>query len=277
MIDPRILNSLLDQLQFAAGVWAFNLHPIALRLFGLLSSLELVYSSTYQVLEMFSAERGVGHLLGFLLKKVLYLGFAYYLVMNAGTLLPQVILGFQYAGSAATGLPGLSPSGFLETGASVTVRFVQAFNETGLLHDPFATLCVAIGAWISTLAFAAMAGIVLLTLVESYVALAGVSFLLATAASRWTAPIAEGILAYVLRVGVRLFVLYLLAGVVQSATLEWARLLGGGLFSGPTPLELLTFTGSAVTVVLLLWSAPRMAASIVPPGTSFRLNPAQVD
>ena len=36
MIDANILNSLLDQLQAAAGVWAFNLNPIALHLFGLL-------------------------------------------------------------------------------------------------------------------------------------------------------------------------------------------------------------------------------------------------
>lgn len=277
MIDASILNSLLDQLQAAAGVWAANLNPIALHLFGLLSTLELVYSSTYQVFDSYSTDRGVGHVIGFLVKKVLYLGFAFYLVRDAGSLLPQVILGFQYAGSAATGLPGLSPSGFLSTGASVTLRFVQAFNETGLLHDPFAVFCLGIGVWISTLAFAAMAGIVLLTLVESYVALAGVSFLLATAASRWTAPIAEGILAYVLRVGIRLFVLYLLAGVVQTATLEWARALGGPFLAGPTPLELLTFTGGAIVVVVLLWSAPRMASAIVPPGISFRLNPAHLD
>ena len=83
-----------------------------------------------------------------------------------------------------------------------------------------ATLMAQAGLFMIVLSFAAMAAIIVVTLIESYLAIGATFVLLAFAASRWTAAIAQGALTNVLRIGVKLYVLYLVSGVVTGLVVE---------------------------------------------------------
>jgi type IV secretory pathway TrbL component len=95
------------------------------------------------------------------------------------------------------------------------------------------------------------------------------------AGSRWTSRISEGALAYVVRVAVKLFVLYLIAGVANGLTVEWANRINSTEFIGP--VSYLGFLGSAYALMLMVWSIPRYAASMVQPTLALGLTPAVGD
>jgi P-type conjugative transfer protein TrbL len=188
----------------------------------------------------------------------------------------MIINGFQLAGGQASGITALRPSTFLATGVGIAGDYISQMNLLGLLVDPFALLMAQAGLFMIVLSFAAMAAILVVTLVESYLAIGATFVLLAFAASRWTAAIAQGALTNVLRIGVKLYVLYLVSGVVTGLVVEWAELVrSSDYFVGP--LNLLTLVGTCLILALLLWLIPSYAARIVPPGLSLGLSPSVGD
>jgi type IV secretion system protein TrbL len=273
-LDLGLLNDVLDAFEAATFGWVFTLFPIGRRLFFLLGSLELSWSGI-----RYALSHHEGGLFGFFelaVRKFLYLGFVYWLLEASPALLPIIINSFQQAGGQASGLTALRPSTFLATGVGIAGDYISQMNLLGLLVDPFAMLMAQAGLFMIVLSFAAMAAILVVTLVESYLAIGATFVLLAFAASRWTAAIAQGALTNVLRIGVKLYVLYLVSGVVTGLVVEWAELVrSSDYFVGP--LNLLTLVGTCLILALLLWLIPSYAARIVPPGLSLGLSPAVGD
>jgi P-type conjugative transfer protein TrbL len=273
-LDLGLLNDVLDAFSGATFVWIDRLFPIGRRLFFLLGSLELSWSGI-----RFALSNHEGGLFGFFeltVRKLLYLGFVYWLLEASPALLPMVINGFQQAGGQAAGITALRPSTFLATGVGIAGDYISQMNLLGLLVDPFAILMAQVGLFMIVLSFAAMAAILVITIVESYLAIGATFVLLAFAASRWTAAIAQGALSNVLRIGVKLYVLYLVSGVVSGLVLDWAELVrSSDYFVGP--LNLLTLVGTCLVLALLLWLIPSYAARIVPPGLTLGLSPAVGD
>jgi len=273
-LDLGLLNDVLDAFEAATSGWVLTLFPIGLRLFFLLGTLELSWSGIRYALA--AREDGLFGFFELAFRKFFYLGFVYWLLEAAPALLPMIIGSFQHAGGMASGLTALRPSTFLATGIEIAGDYLSRMNAGGLLLDPFAGLMAAVGIFFLVLFFAAMAAILTVTLVESYLAIGANFFFLAFAASRWTAPLAQGALANVVRIAVKLYVLYLVSGVVLGIVLQWAELIrSSDYFVGP--LKLLTLVGTCFILALLLWMIPSYASRIVPSGLSFGLSPAVGD
>jgi type IV secretion system protein TrbL len=274
MLDLGLLNDVLDAFETATSGWVFSLFPLGLRLFFLLGSLELTWSGIRYALS--HHEAGLFGFFELMVRKLIYLGFVFWILEASPALLPMVISSFQHAGGMASGVTALRPSTFLATGVGMAGDYINQMNLLGLLVDPFAMLMAQAGVFVLVLAFAAIAAILVVTLVESYLAIGATFFLLGFAASRWTAPIAQGALTNVVRIGVKLYVLYLVSGVVSGLVLEWAELVRtSDYFVGP--LSLLTLCGTSVILALLIWLLPSYAARIVPSGLSFGLSPSVGD
>lgn len=268
-IDLGLLNDVLFQFENAAAQWTVQLEPVALATFSGLATLELAWTGIRQALDSKNDATSIFELL---FRKVIYLGFVLWLLQVAPGLLAMIMTSFQKAGSLASGLNGLNPSSFLSTGVAVATTYTAQANTLGLLLDPLGVLMVGMGSLGIMLAFAMMAGTLLFTLIEALIAIGAVPFLLATAGSRWTARIAEGSLAYVIRIGVKLFVVYLVAGVANGVTVEWANRIASSSFIGP--VSYLGFVGSCYCIAYIVFAVPRYASQMVQPTLSFGLTPA---
>lgn len=273
-LDLGLLNDVLDAFEAATSGWVLTLFPVGLHLFFLLGSLELSWSGIRYALS--SHENGLFGFFELAFRKLFYLGFVYWILEAAPAILPMIISSFQHAGGMASGMTTLRPSTFLATGIEMAADALSRMNAGGLLVDPFAGLMILLSIFMLVLSFAAMAAILTVTLVESYIAIGANFFFLAFAASRWTAALAQGALANVVRIGVKLYVLYLVSGVVLGLVVEWAELIGSSdFFVGP--LKLLTLVSTCLVLAVLLWFIPTYASRMVPPGLSFGLSPAVGD
>jgi type IV secretion system protein TrbL len=137
-------------------------------------------------------------------------------------------------------------------------------------HDRIAN-CARCGL-IMFLSFALIAGQMLLALSEAYVGIGGGVLLLGFSGSRWTIKFAEGFLGWIAGVGIKLFFLYLLVGVGMTITAGWNAALAGWTIADPTlPL---TIAGGALIFMLLAWTIPNTAASIVGGGVALNLSHA---
>jgi P-type conjugative transfer protein TrbL len=76
-------------------------------------------------------------------------------------------------------------------------------------------------AFLILLCFTIIAGMALLVIIEAYLVVGGAAILLAFGGSRFTASMAEGYFAYVIRVGVRLLFFYLVLGIGVRIATGW--------------------------------------------------------
>ena len=91
--------------------------------------------------------------------------------------------------------------------------------------------------------------------------------------SRWTIKFAEGFLGWIVGVGIKLFFLYLLVGVGMTIIAGWNAALTGmdGRLTHTLPL---TIAGGALIFMLLAWTIPNTAASVVGGAVSLNLSHA---
>jgi type IV secretion system protein TrbL len=271
-MDLTILNQILDNFDQALASWSAALHPVALSLFWGLATLE--WSWTW--LRMTISQRaGLEALFETFLRKSAFLGFLLYLIQKSDVLLPLILSSFQRAGGAASGIRALHPSGFLSTGVAVALHILSTLDNSGFLTDPLGVAIAILGSLLTLLAFFAMAAAILFTLVEAYVVLGAAYILLGFGASRWTYPLAEGALSSVIRLGVKLLLTYLVAGLIAALTTRWANQILAESFIGP--LDLYVFLGGVQCCAVLLWGIPRLSAQFVPAHLQLGLRPIVFD
>ena len=271
-MDLNLLNDVLDSFDQAVAQWSVALHPVALSLFWGLATVEWAW--TWLRL-MISQRAGLDVVFETYLRKATYLAFLLLLIDRSDSLLPLIIASFQRAGGTASGITALHPSAFLNTGVTVALDLLSSLDASGFLTDPLGVAVAILGSLMTLLAFFLMAASVMVTLIESFVVIGATYVLLGFGASRWTYQLAEGALSGVLRIGVKLMLTYLVAGVIANLTTIWATQL---LEQSPIgPLQLYTFLGASTACAALLWAIPRLASQLVPPGIHFGLKPVVFD
>ena len=250
-----MLNDLGMAYSNATGTWFANLMPIAQQLFLWLATIELIWSGIWWAL----ASKREDTVLEPMLRKVVQLLFFYMLLLMAPTWIPMIIGSFAEAGAAASGFDRLDPDTILQQGLSVA--WSMHFNIATVLTLGAASLYQLIPSLILVLCFALIAGKVLLTLVESYLVIGGGILMLGFAGSRWTATFSEGFLLYAVRIGVKLFVLYLVVGVgiiLPRTWIEEMSLLN--YFDIRYHWEMM---GGSVIFAMLVQRVPDMAAGML--------------
>src|SRR3989441_185384 len=106
-MSSTILNDIARDYESVTSAWFSSLLPIAQGVFWTLVLIELTWSAIWWVVDR---EDGLGVVTA-LLRKVLSVGFFYALLLNGRTWISAVIQGFSQAGSSASAVADLSPSG----------------------------------------------------------------------------------------------------------------------------------------------------------------------
>lgn len=262
------LDNIAQTFQWAGQRYMAIMQPFAEKIFLGLVLVEIIITCVHFLADQDEPTR----LLAELMKKSLALGFLYAMIINAPIWFDAIIQGFQQIGGEAAGLPGLSPTTVFNNGLALFQTIYRGFGGLGWFHVTMAALIALIAGLIMFLSFALIAGQMLLALSESYVGIGGGVLLLGFSGSRWTVKFAEGFLGWLMGVAVKLFFLYLLVGVGLTITAGWNAALTGWTVADPTlPL---TIAGGALIFMLLAWTIPNTAASIVGGAVSLNLSHA---
>jgi type IV secretion system protein TrbL len=266
--DLGTLNDVLDAFEQATISWVFTLHPIALATFFTLASIELGWSLFRHMLAVSTTLEGLFDLV---IRKIVAFSFAYYVLYFSPAIIPLILTSFQRAGSAASGIDALRPSTFLAAGCSLAAGFMAQANLVGVLLDPFAMNVLILTTFFTVLLFGLMAAVILLTLIEAYLLIPCAVFLMPFAATRWTSPLTEGVLTHAFSLGLRLFLLMLVSGILKTFVQAWAEQIHStDLLS---PISYLAFCGQLACLTLVLWNVPRMARAIIRPTLALHLTP----
>lgn len=262
------LDNISGSYQDATGGWYSAIFPFAQKLFFILAVIELTWSGLLWALN----RDDPGSLLVGLLRKFIALGLFYAVLLNAHTWIPAVIKSFMSIGAAAGGMTALDPSALLDQGIEVAGALLDNISVLGLVSSPVGSLLAALSALIVVVAFAVIAGQLLITLIESYIVIGGGVLMLGFSGSRWTSTFAEKFLGYAVAVGVKLFVLYLIIGVGAAIAPSWAPLIATASLSNPAPF--FEVVGAALIFAFLAWSIPSTASSLIAGSVSMTLGGA---
>ncbi len=267
-MDDGILNGIGTAYASATATWLATLQPLAQRLFVLLATIELIVSGIWWAFATRNDEVVLKHIL----RKVLTLMFLYTVLLLAPSWIPTIIGSFIHAGQLASGFESLDPSTVVQVGIDVSVGMFDSIDSVfALLEAPWWLFVAPI---FVVFAFSVIAGVLLMTLIESYVVIGGGILLLGFAGSRWTVSFAEGYLVYAVRVGVRLFVLYLLIGIGMSLPETW---LADDFTLWPNPRKFFEVMGASLIFTMIVWRVPQFAASMLGDRAGFQLSGAFAD
>jgi type IV secretion system protein TrbL len=254
-----ILNDITQQYQAATVGWYSYLFPIANHLFGLLAVIEIAWSGLSWALE----KQDMTSLWVEFLKRIIFLGFFYAILLHGHIWIPAIIKSFMLIGSGASHITKLDPSSIFDQGISIANSVLLPLEKKNLFS-------VGLDAWVIglvtaitvVLSFTVIAGELVITLVESYLIIgAGVLFL-GLGSSRWTTSFTTKFLNYALSIGCKLFFLYLIIGVGANMAAHWGeKIVEGGLSSNMVPF--LEVMGGALIFVFIAWSIPNKAASLM--------------
>lgn len=262
-----ILDNTQDAYRTTARAWLGPISAVARRLFVTLAGIELTISGIMYTLRRDSLDEIAAKFLF----KFLVLSFVLMLITSAGYWLPPIVNGFARAGEVGSGTAfAVGPSGIVDMGLNIALYKI---DTTGLPLS-FASLETSLYALCTRLviigSFLLVAVVVMLTWVEAYVALAGGVLFLGMGGSRATAQYAENYLGFLIYIGARLFLLYLLLGIGTSLISNQI----GGMPPAMTPEQMGELLAISVTFAAITTIVPRSMASRIAGTSSFGIATA---
>nr|WP_280971491.1 P-type conjugative transfer protein TrbL [Cupriavidus gilardii]WDE72633.1 hypothetical protein [Cupriavidus gilardii] len=262
-----VLDGIATSYKDATGGWSTQLVGIAKGLFIKLAAIELAWAGIWWLWEK---DDPTAVMIAFL-RVLMGLMFFWAILLNFDTWIPAIIDGFSKAGQTAGGLDALTPSTVMDRGLELASKLMKATDDMSLWDGDGGTMLIcAACAFCIVLAFAVIAGQMLVTLVESYFAISAGVLFLGFAGSRWTTTFAEKYISYTVSVGVKLFVTYLVIAAGQNVTSTWGSMLHAQM---EITDALIVLCGAGI-YMFLGWQIPAMASSMLTGSVSMTLGSA---
>src|ERR1700730_100237 len=252
------LTDVANAFKLTSGGWISTALGYARHLFFVLVAIELAWSAVTYALQRDSLSDFVAHVV----LKLMGVFFFLALLQNAPVWIPYIIDSFSQAGSAIGGQGVvLDPSATFGQGLQLAKNMLGTLNNPAFFTAIVAVLLAVFCAIGVVIAFAVVAGQLMVTLIESYIVISAGLFFLGFSGSRWTLPFSEKYVAYAVSVGIKLFMLYLIVGVGQTLAAQWQKLFAPGVVAAPDIY--IGVAGSALVFMLLGWQIPNLAASLM--------------
>lgn len=247
-------DDVLNEYHSTAAAWQNALGGYALRLFWLLAFIELVWASIRLVLRGADLQEWATELV----KYVLFVGFFSALLFNAPIWANDIIQSFQQAAVVASAAGGhaasaVSPSDIFASGLNIAA---QLDHQASGWH-PVRALGIFIAALIIVILFAAIATMIVLAWIETYFVIYASIFFTGFGGSRFTSDYAKRVLMLAVTAGAKLFVLLLLAGLLQTLAQKWAQAAQSG-----TDPAVMGLVGLSILGAFLCVRIPSMIGSI---------------
>lgn len=192
-----------------------------------------------------------------LVKKIFTIGFFWGLLKLSDTWIPAIINSFRQIGTTVGNVSSVTPDGIVSTGFELAQSAFAIMSDLGTIKAIAVVFPVTLIAILMFLAFLFVAAQLLVTIVESYIAVGAGVILLGFGGSRWTTDFATKYLQYAVGTGLKLMILYLIVGTGQT--------LFDSLMLDPDKLieTTLAAMGSAIFYAYLAIHVPQIASSMM--------------
>ena len=252
------LTDVANAYKLTSAGWISTALGYAQHLFFALVAIEIAWTGITYLLQRDSLSDFVAQLV----LKLMGVFFFLALLQNAPTWMPYIINSFSQAGSTISGGGVvLDPSSMFGEGLKLAKSMLGTLSSPSFFTAIVAVLISVLSAIGVVIAFAVVAGQLMVTLIESYIVISAGIFFLGFSGSRWTLPFSEKYVAYAVSVGIKLFMLYLIVGLGETLASKWATLFTPGTVA--TPDVYIGVAGSALIFMLLGWHIPGLAASLM--------------
>ncbi len=257
--QSTIPSQILQQYRDVRITWATNVWPYANTLFGLLAVIEFAWSAAVMLLEKADLQSWTAALV----RKIMWLGAFYALLLNGRTWIPAIIDSFEMIGERASGAGGLSPSGVFSQGLNIAGSLMDSASTSAFFTNPGASIALVVAAALTVLSFIAVTIQFIVAMVESYIIVAAGFVFLGFGGSRWTAPYVERYIALGVSTGVKIMLLYLLIGAGMDLAVGW-QTMAAGVGTSPTPaMSAFEVMGAALIFMMLCWQIPKLFAAVL--------------
>lgn len=255
------LDPINGSFKTGAGQWQSIVSSYAQSLFWKLVLLDFTWTTIVWVKD----RKEFGEILTGIIGKILTIGFFFSLLLSASDWIPAIINSFSDLGKAAATAAG-ADVGTLDsvffTGLDLADRMINTLADRNvferiylMLPTVFACLCASIG-------FALIAGQLLVTLIESYIAIYAGIILLGFGGSRWTSEMATAYLKFAVGTGVKLMLCYMVIGLGFNL---FINAIPGDMLNDPAAY--LTYAFHVVALVLiyvyLVFNIPGLASGML--------------
>lgn len=239
-----------------------RINGLALKLLWGLFGVEVAWAITKHIIEQNPFEKLIG-----LLFKFAFIPAAYTLfIVKGAEWLPDIVQSFQLFAVKGAGFDKeLNPIAIFDMGVQLQNSMVSNYNLTsgadtmvGALKNILPSLLMMAVCIVILGSFAAMALILFITTVESYLLMATAPILFALGGSRWTKNIALKPWNSMIAVGLKILILYLIMSVSLQLAPMWAKMAATWSLDDWSPLWYVAF--SALGTAILTWKIPKIAA-----------------
>lgn len=255
-------SQILQQYRSFRTNWMTSIWPYANTLFGLLATIEFAWSAAVMALEKTDLQSWTSALV----RKIMWLGAFYALLLFGRQWIPAIIDSFSRLGGNAAGIngnQGLSPSDVFTQGLNIAAALMDAASSSAFFTNPGTCIAVMIAAALVVLAFIAVTIQYIVAVVESYIVVAAGVIFLGFGGSRWTTPYVERYIGLGVSTGIKIMLLYMLIGVGMSLSGGWLNE-AVGIGTSPNPsMTGFDVMGAALIFMMLCWQIPKLFAAVL--------------
>jgi type IV secretion system protein TrbL len=250
-------SQILDQYRNQRITWTTNIWPFANTLFGILAVIEFAWSAAVMLLEKSDLQTWTSALI----RKMMWIGAFYALLLNGRYWIPAIIDSFEQIGQTASGFNGISPSAVFAQGINIAGALMDGASTSAFFTNTGACLSLIVAAAMIVIAFTGITIQFVVAMVESYIVVAaGFIFF---GGSRWTVPYTERYIGLAVSIGVKIMMIYLLVGSGMDIALTWIDA-AQKVAASPSPaMGAFGIMGSALIFLMLCWQIPKLFAAVL--------------
>jgi type IV secretion system protein TrbL len=252
-------TSILQQFQAVRQAWFVAVWPYAAVLFTALATIEFAWAAIVLMLQGADLQQWLGGMI----RKVMWIGAFYALLIFGPTWIPAIIDSFSQLGQQAGQTGPLSPGAVFVRGMDIAGNLFLSAGIAGYLTHFGAALALDMAAIVTFLGFVGISIQFVVAVVESYVVVGAGLIFLGFGGSRWTAPYVERYIALAVSIGVKIFCLYLLVGLGMTLSGGWI-LAAVAVPNAPDPaMSAWEIAGASLILFCLCWMVPKFVAGLL--------------
>lgn len=252
-------SAILTQYRNQRTIWFGAVWPYANDLFGLLAVIEFAWSAAVMLLEKTDLQSWTAALI----RKIMWLGAFYALLLYGRFWIPAIIDSFELIGQNAANTGPMAPSDVFSRGIDLAGALMATSSSAAFFTNLGTSLTMVLTGIVTALAFIAITVQFVVAMVESYIIVAAAFVFLGFGGSRWTAPYVERYIGLGVSNGVKIMLLYLLIGTGMNLSVAWMTEAQNIENNASPAMSALEIMGASIIFMMLCWQIPKLFAAVL--------------
>jgi type IV secretion system protein TrbL len=258
--QTTVPTDILTQFRNQRILWTANVWVYANRLFGILALIEFTWSAATMVLDKTDLQSWTSALI----RKIMWIGAFYALLINGRNWIPAIIDSFEQIGSNAAAMAGpLSPSDVMAQGINIAGALMDSAGSSGFFTNPGPAFALVFCAILIVLSYVIITINFVVVMVESYIIVSVGFVFLGFGGSRWTAPYVERYIGLAVSIGIKIVLIYCLISAGFNLGVGWAAEAATVGASAHPALTAFDAMGGAVIFMMLCWQIPKLFGAVL--------------